>query len=54
MKVDVAVIPAAGRGTRMHPATRSVPKALLPSVVKPPCWNMTAWKKRPIRIAGKA
>jgi UTP--glucose-1-phosphate uridylyltransferase len=35
MKVDVAVIPAAGRGTRMQPATRSVPKALLPVVDRP-------------------
>jgi UTP--glucose-1-phosphate uridylyltransferase len=31
----VAVIPAAGRGTRMRPATRSVPKALLPVVDRP-------------------
>jgi len=35
MKVEVAVIPAAGRGTRMLPATRSVPKALLPVVDRP-------------------
>lgn len=35
MKVDVAVIPSAGRGTRMRPATRSVPKALLPVVDRP-------------------
>lgn len=35
MKVEVAVIPAAGRGTRMQPATRSVPKALLPLVDRP-------------------
>ena len=35
MKVDVAVIPAAGHGTRMRPATRSVPKALLPVVDRP-------------------
>jgi len=35
MKVEVAVIPAAGRGTRMRPATRSVPKALLPVVDRP-------------------
>jgi len=35
VKVDVAVIPAAGRGTRMRPATRSVPKALLPVVDRP-------------------
>ena len=35
MNVEVAVIPAAGRGTRMHPATRSVPKALLPVVDRP-------------------
>ena len=35
MKVDVSVIPAAGQGTRMRPATRSVPKALLPAVDRP-------------------
>ena len=35
MKVDVSVIPAAGQGTRMRPATRSVPKALLPVVDRP-------------------
>jgi UTP--glucose-1-phosphate uridylyltransferase len=35
VRVEVAVIPAAGRGTRMHPATRSVPKALLPVVDRP-------------------
>ena len=35
MKVPVAVVPAAGRGTRMRPATRSVPKALLPVVDRP-------------------
>ena len=35
MNVDVSVIPAAGQGTRMRPATRSVPKALLPVVDRP-------------------
>jgi UTP--glucose-1-phosphate uridylyltransferase len=35
VKVPVAVIPAAGRGIRMRPATRSVPKALLPVVDRP-------------------
>lgn len=35
MDVDVAVIPAAGRGTRMRPATRVVPKALLTVVDRP-------------------
>lgn len=35
MSVDVAVIPAAGRGTRMRPATRVVPKALLTVVDRP-------------------
>ena len=35
MNIDVAVIPAAGRGTRMRPATRVVPKALLTVVDKP-------------------
>ena len=32
---EVAVIPAAGRGTRMRPATHAVPKALLPIVDRP-------------------
>ena len=35
LRVEVAVVPAAGRGTRMHPATRSVPKAMLPVVDRP-------------------
>lgn len=35
MKVEVAVVPAAGRGTRMLPATRSVPKSFLPLVDRP-------------------
>jgi UTP--glucose-1-phosphate uridylyltransferase len=35
VKVDVAVIPAAGRGTRMRPATRVVPKALLTVLDRP-------------------
>ncbi len=35
MRVEIAVIPAAGQGTRMRPATRSVPKALLPIVDRP-------------------
>lgn len=35
MNIDVAVIPAAGKGTRMRPATRVVPKALLTVVDRP-------------------
>lgn len=35
MNIDVAVIPAAGRGTRLRPATRVVPKALIPVVDRP-------------------
>lgn len=35
MNVEVAVIPAAGRGTRMRPATRVVPKALLTVIDRP-------------------
>ena len=35
MKVRKAVIPAAGVGTRMPPATKTVPKEMLPMVDKP-------------------
>lgn len=35
MKVKKAVIPAAGLGTRMLPATKTIPKELLPLVDKP-------------------
>lgn len=35
MAVEVAVIPAAGRGTRMRPITRAVPKSLVPVVDRP-------------------
>ena len=35
MKTEVALIPAAGRGTRMRPATNAVPKALLTVVDRP-------------------
>ena len=35
MTVELAVIPAAGRGTRMRPATRAVPKSFLPLVDRP-------------------
>ncbi|MCP4247371.1 MAG: NTP transferase domain-containing protein, partial [bacterium] len=35
MDVEIAVIPAAGRGTRMRPATRALPKAMLPIVDRP-------------------
>lgn len=35
MKITKAVIPAGGWGTRMMPATKSVPKELLPIVDKP-------------------
>ena len=35
MSVELAVIPAAGRGTRMRPATKVVPKALLTVVDRP-------------------
>lgn len=33
--VDIAVIPTAGRGTRMLPATRAVPKGLIPVIDRP-------------------
>lgn len=35
MKVTKAIIPAAGLGTRMLPATKTVPKEMLPMVDKP-------------------
>lgn len=35
MKIKKAVIPAAGLGTRMLPATKTVPKEMLPMVDKP-------------------
>ncbi|MBR5381284.1 MAG: UTP--glucose-1-phosphate uridylyltransferase GalU [Oscillospiraceae bacterium] len=35
MKIRKAVIPAAGLGTRMLPATKTVPKEMLPMVSKP-------------------
>ena len=35
MKVRKAVIPAAGLGTRMLPATKTVPKEMLPMVDQP-------------------
>ena len=35
MKVRKAVITAAGLGTRMLPATKTVPKEMLPMVDKP-------------------
>jgi UTP--glucose-1-phosphate uridylyltransferase len=35
VSIDVAVIPAAGRGTRMRPATRVVPKALITVIDRP-------------------
>jgi UTP--glucose-1-phosphate uridylyltransferase len=35
VNIEVAVIPAAGRGTRMRPATRVVPKALITVVDRP-------------------
>jgi UTP--glucose-1-phosphate uridylyltransferase len=35
VSIEVAVIPAAGRGTRMRPATRVVPKALITVVDRP-------------------
>ena len=35
MKVTKAVIPAAGLGTRVRPATKSVPKEMLPIVDRP-------------------
>ena len=35
MKVQKAVLPVAGLGTRMLPATQAIPKEMLPLVDKP-------------------
>ncbi|MEX0826398.1 MAG: sugar phosphate nucleotidyltransferase [Acidimicrobiia bacterium] len=35
MTVEIAVIPCAGSGTRMRPATRVIPKAMIPVVDRP-------------------
>ena len=35
MKIKKAVIPAAGLGTRFLPATKAIPKEMLPIVDKP-------------------
>jgi len=35
MKIKKAVIPAAGLGTRMLPATKTIPKEMLPLLDKP-------------------
>ncbi len=35
LNVEVAVVPAAGRGTRMLPVTRTVPKAFVPVLDRP-------------------
>ena len=35
MRIKKAVIPVAGLGTRMLPATKAIPKELLPIVDKP-------------------
>lgn len=35
MRIEVAVIPAAGYGTRMLPATKAIPKEMLPIVDRP-------------------
>ena len=35
MKIKKAVIPAAGLGTRVLPATKSIPKEMFPIVDKP-------------------
>ena len=40
MKITKAVIPAAGLGTRVLPATKSMPKEMLPIVDKPTIQNI--------------
>ena len=35
MKVNKVIIPIAGLGTRMLPATKAIPKEMLPVVTKP-------------------
>ena len=44
MKIKKAVIPAAGLGTRVLPASKSMPKEMLPIVDKPAI--STLWRKR--------
>ena len=34
-ELDIAVVPVAGLGTRMLPATKSIPKEMLPIVDRP-------------------
>ena len=34
-KLEIAVVPVAGLGTRMLPATKSIPKEMLPIVDRP-------------------
>ena len=43
-KVTKAVIPAAGLGTRVLPATKAMPKGMLPIVDKP---ASSIWWRRP-------
>lgn len=40
MTITKAIIPAAGRGTRLKPATEIVPKELLPIVTKPALYHI--------------
>lgn len=48
-KVTKAVIPAAGLGTRVLPATKAMPKGMLPLVDKPRPFSI--WWKRPFAPA---
>ena len=48
MKVTKAVIPAAGLGTRVLPATKSMPKEMLPIVDKPAIQYITRY----LRVSG--
>ena len=49
-KVTKAVIPAAGLGTRVLPATKAMPKGMLPIVISPPS---SIWWRKPSSPASR-
>ncbi|MAA77962.1 MAG: hypothetical protein CL916_01785, partial [Deltaproteobacteria bacterium] len=46
-RVRTAVIPVAGLGTRFLPATKTVPKEMLPLLDRPCIDYIVAWRTRP-------